>query len=204
MVTPRNDARAREELDGIMNTIKGLLLDEEKEKALFQVRWFLDKTVMNKHHEEERALKNEINNKGEYNEERRELIKKRTAVTQKNCTLPINIGDIRHIKFGVGVGHELREHHYGIILARKGLMFLVAPLTSVPQNYGKYNCSFNNLGLPSKNGTKVSHVSFCHVRYVHQRRIEDIKIANKINKFCIDNIHVNKILENFINIIKGV
>lgn len=118
--------------------------------------------------------------------------------------LPINIGEIRHIKFGVGVGHELREHHYGIILARKGLMYLTAPLTSKPQDYGKHNYHFDNLELPSKNGAPItkSYVSFCHIRYVHQRRIEDIRMANKIKKFNVDE-HVINILENFFDIIKG-
>ena len=205
MTTARDDKNTREAIDGIMNTLKGILLDEEKEKALFQIQWFLDKTTMNIDFEKERALKNEINNIREQNAERRLLIKKRELVTQKNCELPVNIGEIRHIKFGVGVGHELREHHYGIILARKGLMYLTAPLTSKPQDYGKYNYHFDNLGLPSKNGTIItkSHVSFCHIRYIHQRRIEDIRMANKIKKFKIDNEHAIKILEIFFKIING-
>lgn len=84
-------------------------------------------------------------------------------------------------------------------------MYLTAPLTSKPQDYGKYNYHFDNLGLPSKNGTLIttSHVSFCHIRYIHQRRIEDIRMANKIKKFKINDAHVKNILENFFNIIRG-
>lgn len=106
MAIAREDKNTREAIDGIMNTLKGILLEEKKDKALFQMQWFLDKTKMNIDFEQERALKNEINNIKERNEERKLLIKKRELVTQKNCDLPVNIGEIRHIKFGAGVGNE--------------------------------------------------------------------------------------------------
>lgn len=201
MDTPRKNREARKHLDGKINTIKGLLLDLETNQSLFTVDWFYDKLIMNKNHEEEARIRRQI--KSVSDETLKDKLKKDiNKVSQKNVPKPIQVGDVVHIKFGVGVGHELKEHHFGIVLARKGLMFLIAPLTSKEQDYGSLNYSFDNLNLSKS--TKISHVSFCHIRYIHQRRIENITtVNNKIRKITIDIKEVEKILDNYFQVIKN-
>jgi len=200
MNTPRTDQEARKELDGKINTIKGMLLDINTKQSLFTVNWFHDKILMNKHHEIEPILKKNI--KIESDSNKRKLISEQlTQISQKNCPFKVLTGDVFHIKFGVGVGHELKEHHYGIVLARKGLMFLIAPLTSSPQDYGQYNYSIKGLNLSQK--TDTSYVSFCHIRYIHKRRIENIISGNnKIVDVRVSDTVANEILNNYFEIIK--
>jgi len=201
MDTPRINKEARKHLDGKVNTIKGLLLDIETSQSLFAVDWFYDKIMMNKNHQEESQLKKQINTTTDL-AIKNKLKERINKVSQKNVPKPILIGDVVHIKFGVGVGHELKEHHFGIVLARKGLMFLIAPLTSVPQDYGDLNYSFNNLNLSKK--TNISYVSFCHIKYIHQRRIENITTANnKVRNVRTGSEAVNNILDNYFKIVKN-
>ena len=103
--------------------------------------------------------------------------------TNKNHPLNISKGDIVHVRFGINIGDELSDldtkltlfdGHYGIVLAQKGFMFLILPLTSHPQRLGDSSLEFyyENLELPG--GCNKSYPAFAKMQFVHLRRIKRI------------------------------
>ncbi len=122
-----------------------------------------------------------------------------------NKLLPTNypnsltVGDIINVNFGIGFAGELSGDHYGIVLSRKGSMFLIAPLTKTPQPDKENTKFFEGLDLPGENGK--SYVNFGQIRFVHFRRLENI-IGIIEGKRHINIDEVKDILEKYNKIIK--
>lgn len=133
MVILRDDDRMKNNIKDRLKTIYSELLDFDSEVALAYVKWKLDKIKTNKNHINEMILRRQL--KGatfrspEYNRIKTEISK--TLPT--NYPNSLEIGDIININFGIGFAGELSGNHYAIILANKGSMFLIAPLTKTPQ-----------------------------------------------------------------------
>lgn len=181
------------------------LLDCESQYAVDYVDWVMEKLLSNKKHIEESKINARIKQlrsktDAASRKELFELKEKRKKILPKNYPASLVKGDIIYVKYGVGFGDELTNGHYGIILNRKGALYLIAPLTSTPQPYEGYNIHLKDLGLPGE-GTKGSYVSFNHVRFLHYRRIEKIK-GIKEGKKNIGAETAGKILENFFNMNK--
>ena len=146
------------------------------------MKWAIEKLQINDCFANEELLLNEISKLDETKELEKiaGLKKQKFKYSQQDKPFKLNKGDLINIKFGVGVGHELDGQHYGIILSNRGAMFLIAPLTSTPQDFGKYSKSLKDLGLPREEGksstkSDISYVSFSQIRYIHVRRITKIK-----------------------------
>jgi hypothetical protein len=176
------------------------LLDCDHEYALEFANWISDKIVSNKKHLIETQLNKEIKYLKTRTDEQSQLKLseakiKRVKILPKNYPSSLVKGDIIHVKYGVSLGDELNENHYGIIINRRGSLYLVAPLTSTPQPEGELNIHLKNLGLPGE-GKDGSYVSFNHIRFIHYRRIQNVKKI-KNGRVHIDPSIADKVVENF-------
>jgi hypothetical protein len=104
-------------------------------------------------------------------------------VKHKNHPLNISKGDIVHVRFGVNLGDELSDldpslkdldGHYGIVVAQKGFMFLILPLTSSPLKLNDPDLDFYFEGLALPGGYDKSYLAFAKMRFIHFRRIKRI------------------------------
>lgn len=195
MTTPKENKKVRDIISGTLDAIKGELLDERNANAIAIVKWFLRQVVTNKKHKIEEYLfveRRRIQKSTPIDEEKLIEVKARLKqVAKDNFPYNLKTGDIIKVNFGIGIGAELKDTHYALILSRFADMFLVAPLTSEPGPYNEHIIFFEKLPLPTqaKNGEEKSYVSFCHIRYVHSRRIE--KISN-LDKSFDGRIHLDK------------
>lgn len=188
-----------------LKSIYSELLDCDCDYSIEFADWFAEKLLENKNHFKEIDLNKKINglkNKTDIESQKqlRELKADRKKVLPKNYPASLQKGDVIHVSYGIGLGDELTDGHYGIILSRKGSLYLVAPLTSTPQPYGEYNILIKGLDLPNedKNG---GYVSYNHIRFVSYRRIENIQgIEN--GRRHVDKTVVDNILSNFFELNK--
>ncbi|MCM3764616.1 type II toxin-antitoxin system PemK/MazF family toxin [Neobacillus niacini] len=174
--------KTRKEIDntllGHINALKGKLISIPLNEGKFAAKWFLDLLNLNENHEKEQSLRSKI----KVGLATKESLKSELGkVSKKNFPYNLKFGDIIHVNYGLGVGDELKDGHYAIILSRKGDMFLVAPLTSQEVDFEENTIVFEDLGLPNKDGveSKKSYVSFSQIRYIHNRRIEKINNLDK-------------------------
>lgn len=156
------------------------LLDVDENYAEAFLEWCIEKTKANKLHQQEQNLKARLKNKTLTEEDKSLLLNKLKTVKHKNHPLGITKGDIVHVRFGVNLGDEFSDldtnlkalpGHYGIVIAQKGFMFLILPLTSHPQrmNDPDLDLYFEGLDLP---GTyKKSYPAFAKMKFVDFRRI---------------------------------
>lgn len=205
--------RTRKEIDsrllGHINALKGKLISIPLNDGVFATNWFLDLLNINQKHEKEQELRSKIKLGLATKESLKDDLKK---VAKVNFPYNLKFGEIIHVSFGLGVGDELKDGHYAIILSRKGDMFLVAPLTSQELDFDENTMYFDNLGIPNKAGVKDkrSYVSFSQIRYIHNRRITKInnlesskngrvkldpdialEILNTYNKIIVSGIEIN-------------
>lgn len=194
---------------GYINALKGKLVAMNLNDGLFASKWFLDNLNLNENHDKEQSLRSKIKLGIETKDSLRGDLK---AVAKNNFPYNLKFGEIIHVNFGLGVGDELKNGHYAIILSRKGDMFLIAPLTSQELDFNENTLSFTDLGLPNKDGAafKKSYVSFTQIRYIHNRRIEKInnidpalngrikmnpddalEVLNTYNKILVEGIEIS-------------
>lgn len=187
----------------VKDTLKAVfseLIDLDADLAVNMTKWLKEETTYYKQHLKELALDKAIKILAGKNDP--DSLRQSSALKkERKCNLPTNYpsslvkGDIICINYGVGMGDELSDWHYGIVLHRRGRTFLVAPLTSTPQPHGQLNIHLNNLGLPDENASG-SYVNYQQIRYVHYRRIENINgIAN--GRLHIDTSIANNVINNF-------
>jgi mRNA-degrading endonuclease toxin of MazEF toxin-antitoxin module len=186
-------AESRKQIDkmllGKLNSLKGDLLSLDLSKGIKAAEWFSNVIHLNKNHQKEREIRSELRQENNADTEQplREKIKE---VQKKDFPFGLKFGDIIHVEFGIGIGDELRDGHYAVILSRKGEMFLIAPLTSETLYFGDNTLYFEGLGLPSTKGPNCkSYVSFSQIRYIHSRRIKKI---HKIHKSLNGRIHLDE------------
>lgn len=203
-------------LEGKLKALTQELLKLDSEETLKDyLDWTINKLKYNEATLKEVTLKQQISSlKLPEDKEAIDKLKlERKSFLQKDKPYELNVGDIINVKFGYGIGHELTGNHYAIILDRKGAMFLVAPLTSTPQNFGDNTAFFDNLSLP-RNKDKVSadkpyrcFVAFSQIRYVHCRRINSINSLPNLKKWpakiTLTSPQVTDVLTKYINIISG-
>lgn len=195
-------------LEGLLKTLKDEILKLNDNIQIEKyARCLLEQIKSNNDFINEQYLLKEIKNLKDFKDEDAQkrvshFKTEKKKYMQKNYPLNLKSGDIVYIKYGIGIADEIQDGHYSIILSQKGSMFLVAPLTSKPQKFDENNLYFENLGLPSKLvcEEEKSYVSFTQIRYVHCRRIENIENI-KGGRLHIDETKVDKILENYFNII---
>ncbi|WP_243357273.1 type II toxin-antitoxin system PemK/MazF family toxin [Bacillus litorisediminis] len=187
---------------GKIDALKGEILSLDSYSGELYAVSFLKMLTTNKHHDKEKELKSKIKLGLATKESLRDELRQ---VEKKNFPYNLQHGEIIHVDYGMGIADELRKGHYSVILSRKGEMFLVAPLTSQEQYYGKHTLFFENLNLPTFDGKDrdKSYVSFSQIRYVHSRRITKINhIDPSLNgRLSLDKDSTKKILQNYFNII---
>ncbi|WP_035301076.1 hypothetical protein [Brevibacillus thermoruber] len=121
MGTLRDDESKRKDAKARIKALWGELLDCDADLALKTVEWYLEKTNINKKHLKEMQLRKQL----KYLEASSPRDEEKIRETKKDIkqTLPpeypdtIFSGDILHVKFGIGVGVELSDGHYAIILS---------------------------------------------------------------------------------------
>lgn len=182
MGTLKNSSIKRD-VQAISVSLWNELQDMDEQYAKSYLTWCLEKLKMNKQCFEENAIKKDLKNINLTREEQLNLNLKLKTVKYKNHPLNISKGDIVHVRFGVNIGDEfsdldanlgLFDGHYGIVVAQKGFMFLILPLSSHKQRLGnsKLEYCYENLGLPG-NCTK-SYPAFAKMQFIHLRRIKRI------------------------------
>ena len=176
--------------------------------------WVADKLVINIQFDNEKRILKSIKklNKNEDKDKISKLRKEKFKYKQDDKPYELLKGDIINVKFGVGIGDELNGEHYGIILSNNGAMFLIAPLTSTPSYFKKYEIVLRDLNLPRKSEDRgkddLSYVSYSQIRYIHCRRITSIKKRygeeNYKEKLHIDEKIVDNIIRNYFSICRFV
>ena len=208
LITFNNYKNINDVLEGLLKTLKDEILKLNDNIQIEKyARCLLEQIKSNNDFINEQYLLKEIKNLKDFKDEDAQkrvshFKTEKKKYMQKNYPLNLKSGDIVYVKYGIGIADEIQDGHYSIILSQNGSMFLVAPLTSKPQKFDENNLYFENLGLPSKLvcEEEKSYVSFTQIRYVHCRRIENIENI-KGGRLHIDETKVDKILENYFNII---
>lgn len=196
-------AKTTDPLIDKLNTLKGKLIKWNSFHAINHLDWFNAKLDHNIKHEQERHFRGLIN---QGLATFKDLSSDLNKVQHKGVPNDIKFGEIVHVSFGIGIGDEIKGGHYSVILSRKGKMFLIAPLTSKEQKFGKQTLYFESIDLPAKDGFNPdkSYVSFSQIRYVHARRIELVKDLPKgKNRVNIGTDNAQKILDNYYEIVKS-
>lgn len=156
------------------------LLDVDENYAEAFLNWCIEKTRANKLHQQEQSLKAQLKSRSLTEGDKNVLQGKLKAIKHKNHPLGITKGDIVHVRFGVNLGDEFSDldtnlkalpGHYGIVIAQKGFMFLVLPLTSHPQRLNDPNLDFYFEGLNLPGAYDKSYLAFAKMKFVHFRRI---------------------------------
>lgn len=202
------DEHVKERIKDRLKAVYSLLLDCETWMSEEYIAEMIDKITANMKHDEERRLMKQLREVDGRNDEvsiriRTEL---RSIINQlKHKDIPNGIlrGDILYVKYGIGYGDELRKGHYGIILARRGDLYLVAPLTKRVQPYGELNITFFGLGLPGEDSSGKSYISFNHIRFVHKRRLDKIQGIKSGKIRILDGTVLENIMDNYFALIKS-
>jgi hypothetical protein len=182
-MTLLKDSHRKKQVQALSVTLWTELQDVDENYAESFLDWCITKLRVNKHHQEEQKIKAALRRPELSDEERIELSNRLSKLRHKNHPRNITKGDIVHVRFGVNLGDELSDldrnfkplpGHYGIVIAQRGFMFLVLPLTSQPQrlNDPELEFYFENLGLPG--GHTKSYPAFAKMQFVHIRRITRI------------------------------
>lgn len=159
------------------------LQDVDENYAESYLKWCIEKIRANKLHKEELDLKKQLKNRTLTNEAKNDLQNKLRRVKHKNHPHNISKGDIVHVRFGVNLGDELSDldsalktldGHYAVVIAQKGFMFLIIPLTSSPQRLNDPYLDFYFEGLELPGGQDKSYLAFAKMQFVHFRRIKRI------------------------------
>lgn len=205
MILRDNEGCKKQMQDKIKSLYSEFLSTDEK-YAFNYIDWVIEKLVINRKHMIEGDLRSKLKTLNPITSanvaEEQKLKGEIKKVIHKNYPNSLVKGDIININYGIGLGDELSDDHYGVIISRLGTMFLVAPLTKTPQPFGENNLTFKGLGLPGEDSTKTSYISFANIRYVHKRRIENI-IGISNGRKHIDGKIVDDIMEKYNNIIKA-
>ncbi len=224
----RSEQNKKATVQSILKAVYSELLDCDGDYAIEYAQWTLDKLLANKKHINEMNLVDKLklldkakdkllqSKTKEPHEDGRKSIQDQInqieveiqqAKVQKKKLLPKNypdslsIGDIIHVNYGVGFSGELSDGHYGVVLSRKGSMFLIAPLTKAKQPDRENTVFLNSLGLPGEDTTKGCYINLGQIRYVHFRRIENI-IGIEGGRKHLDDPKVQDILTKFNAIIR--
>lgn len=181
-MTLLKDSANKARIQGLSVSLWNDLQDCDENYAESFLEWCREKITINKQHLEEQRIKSEL--KKESDEQAKTKLQGRLRIIKhKDHPLHIKRGDIVHVTYGLNVGDEFSDldanlqrgpGHYGIILAQKGFMFLILPLSSERQRLNDTNLEvfFENLGLPG--GIRKSHLAFAKMKFVHFRRIKRI------------------------------
>lgn len=177
------DSTKKSQIQALSVNLWNELQEIDENYAESYLKWCIEKIKTNKSHQKEKDLKRQLRNKNLNSRIEIDLKNKLNKVKHKNHPRNISKGDIVHIRFGVNLGDELSDldsslkildGHYGVVIAQKGFMFLVIPLTSSPQrlNDSYLDFYFENLDLPG--GHNKSYLAFAKMQFVHLRRIKRI------------------------------
>lgn len=173
------------------STFWGELLDVDENYAESYLNWCLKQLKENKNNMKHVNLKKQLSKATV--EEEGKIKKQIRSVSPKGHPRKIEQGDIVLVQFGINLGDEIsdlqkdqsmkEEHgHYSVVLAQKGFMFLVVPLSSQKQSSkDSVEMCIKDLGIGDSNN---SYVMFNHIQSVHIRRIKNIQSllpSGKIN-----------------------
>ena len=159
------------------------LQDMDENYAEAYLNWCVEKLRINKLHQQEQNLRRQIKNKTLTQDQKKNLIDLLKNKKHKNHPLDIKKGDIVHVRFGVNLGDELSDldkdlktldGHYGIVVAQKGFMFLILPLTSHKSRFNDPDLDFYFEGLNLPGGYQKSYLAFSKMQFIHFRRIKRI------------------------------
>jgi hypothetical protein len=200
----RNDEEKKKYVNNIINSIKSTLFDKDSDDAIKYVDWMYTKLKDSDNNIKEVSFNKELRKLKpktdvESLKRKRNIKKKRSKILPINYPKGLQIGDIVIAKFGSGYCNELNNEHYVIILSNiVGSMYLVAPLTSVKPVAGEI-LYYDDLRLPS-NDTSIdkSYVLFNQIRFVHFRRLENIR---HVGRRHVNYIRVKDILDKFNSVI---
>jgi hypothetical protein len=148
------------------HTLWGKLLDIDEKHAESYLDWFLEMVGTNNKHAEELALKRKL--KAAASVDVPALRAALSSVKPKGHPVNISKGDIVRVRFGINVADEFSDlrsdftmnaGHYAIVLAQKGFMFLVLPMTShsQPSQNPDLVMTVDTTNIP---GEDVGHVVF--------------------------------------------
>ncbi|MEG0729626.1 MAG: hypothetical protein RR420_08390 [Anaerovoracaceae bacterium] len=182
------------------------LQDIDENYAESYLNWCIEKAKTNKLHQQEQNLKKQLKNQSLTEEEKNNLQNLLRNVKHKNHPLNISKGDVVHVRFGINLGDELSDldsslktldGHYGIVVAQKGFMFLILPLTSHPSRMNDSDLDFYFEGLDLPGGYEKSYLAFAKMKFIHFRRIKRIHgIPNgKKNLLPEQVVKMNKALD---------
>lgn len=182
------------------------LQDMDENYAEAYLNWCIEKARANKLHQKEQNFKKQLKNPTLTQEQKNNLQISLRNVKHKNHPLNISKGDIVHVRFGVNLGDELSDldqslktldGHYGIVVAQKGFMFLILPLTSHPLRLNDPDLDFYFEGLDLPGGYQKSYLAFAKMQFIHFRRIKRIHgIQNGKKELLPDQvIKMNKALK---------
>lgn len=169
-------------------TFWGELLDVNEEYAQSYLTWCIKQLKENKKNTKHIHLKKQLRSLKLPNDKQiKEGIQKQMKyVSPKGYPRDIKRGDIVLVEFGINLGDEIsdlqkdqtmkKDHgHYSIVLAQRGFMFLVVPLSSHMQSNTRnpgIEMSIKDLGIGDSD---ESHVVFSQIQSVHIRRIKNIQ-----------------------------
>lgn len=193
-------------IDSKLKSIKGELIrdlsDFEIEHYLSWCYKLLHDTVI--HNKDLDLLKEQRQYTEEGNiREINKIKKKRKSIEPKNYPKNLVIGDIVYLQCGFGYCGEINTNHYAIIMSEiKNQMYFIVPLSSDKLRIFPYY--LEGLGLPNADHdeNKLSYVRFDQAKFVHYRRIENIKVNDKILKRSVSKekmIEVNNKFLEFMN-----
>lgn len=173
----------------------GELLDVDEKYAESYLNWCTKQLKENKKNSQHIVLKGQLR---QATESEKIAIKKQIKyVKPKGYPLDVKRGDIVLVQFGINLGDEIsdlqkdqtmkKDHgHYSVVLAQKGFMFLVVPLSSQRQKNSvnpDLEMCIRGLGIGD---SEESHVVFNQIQSVHIRRIKNISSLLPEGKMSLD------------------
>jgi hypothetical protein len=135
--------------------------------------------------------------------ESNKIKKKRKSLEPVNYPKNLSIGDIVYLQCGFGYCGEINTNHYAIIMSEiKNQMYFIVPLSSDELRLFPYSLKGLNLPNSAHDEDKISYVRFDQARFVHYRRIENIRVNDTVLKRSVkpeDIIEINKKFLEFMN-----
>jgi hypothetical protein len=175
----------------------GELLDTDENYAESYIKWCIKQLQENKNNNKHINLKKVLRQAS--SEAEKISIEKQIRVARpKGFPRDIKRGDIVHVKFGINLGDEISDlqkdntmkadhGHYSVVLAQKGFMFLVVPLSSHKQHSNDPDLAMCIKGLGIGDSDE-SHVVFSQMQSVHIRRIKNIQSLLPVGKKGLDPV----------------
>ena len=208
-MTNLRDSANQGNVKALQANLWGELLDADEKFAESYLTWCIKQVKENKKNQKLIELNRE-KFKAKKDNEKEEIQKQIRSVQPKGHPYQITKGDVVLVQFGINVGDEIsdlqkdqtmkRDHgHYAVVLAQKGFMFLVVPLSSQPQSNRKnpdMEMCIEDLGIGNSD---KSYVMFSQVNSIHIRRIKKIQSLLPTGKTSLNSEVLGQLEEKIVD-----